>query len=47
MEWQNHPELTELDKLVVEYTIAAWTHPHRLREQMFDRLRAQIGRAHV
>ena len=47
MEWQNHPELTEVDKLVVEYTIAAWTHPHRLREKLFDRLRAHFTEAQI
>ncbi len=47
MEWQNHPELTEVDKLVVEYTIAAWTDPHRLRDRMFDRLRAHFSEAQI
>lgn len=47
MAWQNHPELTEVDKLVVEYTIAAWTDPHRLRDRMFDRLRAHFSEAQI
>lgn len=47
MEWQNHPELTEVDRLVVEYTIAAWTDPHRLRERMFTRLREHFTEAQI
>jgi AhpD family alkylhydroperoxidase len=47
MEYQNHPELTEVDKLVVEYTIAAWTDPHRLRDRLFDRLRAHFTEAQI
>ena len=47
MEWQNHPELTEIDKLVIEYTIAAWTDPHKLRERMFARLRAHFSEAQI
>jgi uncharacterized peroxidase-related enzyme len=47
MEWQNHPELTEVDRLVIEYTIAAWTDPHKLRERMFDGLRAHFSEAQI
>jgi uncharacterized peroxidase-related enzyme len=47
MEWQNHPELTEVDKLVIEYTIAAWTDPHRLRDRMFERLRVHFSEAQI
>ena len=47
MSWQTHPELTEIDRLVVEYTIATWTQPHRLREQMFNRLRAHFSEAQI
>ncbi|MEI7711408.1 MAG: carboxymuconolactone decarboxylase family protein [Rhodospirillales bacterium] len=47
MEWQNHPELTDVDKLVVEYTVAAWTDPHKLRERMFERLRMHFTEAQI
>jgi len=47
MEWQNHPELTEVDKLVVEYTIQTWTNPHRLRDRMFNRLREHFTEAQI
>jgi uncharacterized peroxidase-related enzyme len=47
MEWQNHPELTDVDKLVIEYTIATWTDPHKLRAGIFDRLRAHFSEAQI
>lgn len=47
MEWQNHPELTELDKLVIEYTIATWENPHRLRDRIFTRLREHFSEAQI
>ena len=47
MDWRNHPELTEVDKLVVEYTIAAWTDPHKLRDRMFHRLREHFSEAQI
>ena len=47
LEWQNHPELTDVDKLVIEYTIAAWTDPHKLRERLFDRLRSRFSEAQI
>jgi len=46
-EYQDHPELTELDKLVVEYTIAAWSDPHKLRDGLFARLRAHFTEAQI
>jgi len=42
-----HPELTEVDRLVVEYTIAAWNDPHRLRDRLFDRLRQHFSEAQI
>ena len=47
MEWQNHPELTEIDKLVIEYTIATWNNPHRLRDSIFVRLREHFSEAQI
>jgi uncharacterized peroxidase-related enzyme len=47
MEWQNHPELTDVDKLVVEYTIQTWTNPHRLRDSLFNRLREHFTEAQI
>ncbi len=47
LEYAEHPEFDAVDKLVVEYAIAAWTHPHRLREALFSRLRAHFTEAQV
>ncbi|MBN8889170.1 MAG: hypothetical protein BGP12_13000 [Rhodospirillales bacterium 70-18] len=47
LDYQNHPELDAVDRLVVEYSIAAWTNPHRLRDGVFERLRAHFSEAQV
>ena len=36
-----------MDKLVIEYTVAAWTDPHRLRDRMFDKLRDHFSEAQI
>jgi len=40
LDYAGNPELDEVDKLVVEYAIRVTTDFHRIRESMFDRLRA-------
>ena len=47
LDYATHPELTEVDRLVVEYTIAAWNDPHRLRDRLFDRLREHFSEAQI
>ena len=47
LDYQDHPELTEIDRLVVEYTIAAWSDPHKLRDALFERLRAHFSEAQI
>ena len=47
LDYADHPELDAVDKLVVEYSIAAWTHPHRLRDALFARLRTHFSEAQV
>jgi uncharacterized peroxidase-related enzyme len=39
LDYRDHPELDEIDRLVVEYAIAATERPNRLPEPMFTRLR--------
>ena len=39
LDYVDHPELDEVDRLVVEYAIAATERPNRLPEAMFARLR--------
>jgi uncharacterized peroxidase-related enzyme len=47
LEWRNHPELDEVDRLVVEYAVAAWSNPGRLRDELFQRLRRHFSEAQI
>src|SRR6267154_1588617 len=47
LDYQGHPELDESDKLVVEYAIAAWEHPGRIPDSLFDRLRRHFSEAQI
>jgi len=47
LDYQDHPEFDLVDKLVVEYAIAAWTAPNRLRDDLFARLRAHFTEAQI
>jgi uncharacterized peroxidase-related enzyme len=47
LEYADHPELDAVDRLVVEYTIAAWSDPHRLRDALFERLRQHFSEAQI
>src|ERR1700691_492862 len=45
--YRDHPELDEIDRLVVEYAIAATERPNRLPEAMFARLRRHFTEAQI
>jgi len=47
LDFANHPELDEVDKLVVEYTIQVINTPQRIRDQMFERLRQHFSEAQI
>lgn len=47
LDYQDHPELDEVDRLVVEYSVAAWTEPNRIRDALFDRLRKHFSEAQI
>ncbi len=47
LDYADHPEFDAADRLVVEYAIAAWNDPHRLRDRLFDRLRAHFSEAQI
>lgn len=47
LDYADHPEFTELDKLVVEYSIAAWENSHRIPEALFRRLRVHFSEAQI
>ena len=47
LDYQDHPELDQVDRLVVEYAQAAWETPNRIRDNLFERLRAHFTEAQV
>jgi uncharacterized peroxidase-related enzyme len=47
LDYADHPELDETDRLVVEYAIAVTEHPNRLPEAMFMRLHRHFSEAQI
>ncbi|MBV9015282.1 MAG: carboxymuconolactone decarboxylase family protein [Alphaproteobacteria bacterium] len=47
LDYRDHPELAERDKLVVEYSIAAWERPNRIPDDLFARLRRHFNEAQI
>ena len=47
LDYRDHPELDEVDRLVVEYAIAATERPNRLPEALFARLRRHFTEAQI
>jgi uncharacterized peroxidase-related enzyme len=47
LDYRDHPELDDFDKLVVEYAVAAWEHPTRIPEELFARLRRHFSEAQI
>ena len=47
LDWEKHPELNDVDRLVVEYSIAVTANWHRIRDTMIDRLRAHFSEAQI
>jgi uncharacterized peroxidase-related enzyme len=47
LDYATHPELDEVDKLVVEYAIAVTNRWNRTREEMFERLKAHFSEAQI
>ena len=47
LDYADHSEFDAIDRLVVEYAIAAWNDPHRLRDRLFDRLREHFSEAQI
>jgi uncharacterized peroxidase-related enzyme len=46
-DWRDHPELDEVDRLVVEYAIAATERPNQLPDLLFARLRTHFSEAQI
>ena len=47
LEYKDHPELDEVDKLVVEYAIAVTNNWNRTRDEIFDRLKQHFTEAQI
>src|SRR5580704_3480234 len=47
LDWCDHPELDEVDRLVVEYAITATERPNRLPDAMFARLRRHFTESQI
>jgi AhpD family alkylhydroperoxidase len=47
LDYQDHPELNDVDRLVVEYAIAATERPNRLPDAIFARLRRHFTEAQL
>ena len=47
LDYKTHPELDEVDKLVVEYAIAVTNNWNRTRDEMFSRLKQHFTEAQI
>jgi alkylhydroperoxidase family enzyme len=47
LEYRDHPEFDDRDKLVVEYAIAAWEQPNRIPDALFARLAPYFSQAQI
>lgn len=47
MDYKNHPEFDDKDKIVVEWSMAVWENPNRIRDDLFNRLRKHFTEAQV
>jgi uncharacterized peroxidase-related enzyme len=47
LDYKDHPELDDLDKLIVEYSIAVTTNWNRTRDEIFDRLKQHFSEAQI
>jgi uncharacterized peroxidase-related enzyme len=47
LDYRDHPELDEVDRLVVEYAVAVTERPNRVPEAMFTRLRQRFSEAQI
>jgi alkylhydroperoxidase family enzyme len=47
LDYRDHPEFDDRDKLVVEYAIAAWEQPSRIPDALFARLREYFSEAQM
>ncbi|MEO5764267.1 MAG: carboxymuconolactone decarboxylase family protein [Casimicrobiaceae bacterium] len=47
LDYAQHPELDDVDRLVVEYAIGVTNNPQRIRDGLFDRLRRHFSEPQI
>ncbi len=47
LDYENHPEFDDVDKLIVEYAIQVTNASQRIRDSLFERLRAHFTEAQI
>ena len=47
LDYRDHPEFDDTDRLVVEYTVAVTNNPQRIGDALFARLRARFSEAEI
>tara|TARA_B100001123_G_scaffold334847_1_gene378264 strand:- start:1708 stop:2181 length:474 start_codon:yes stop_codon:yes gene_type:complete len=47
LEYENHPEFDEIDKLVVQYSIEVSNNFHRVRDELFDQLQIHFSEKQI
>jgi alkylhydroperoxidase family enzyme len=47
LDYRDHPEFDDTDRLVVEYTVAVTNNPQRIGDALFTRLRARFSEAEI
>jgi uncharacterized peroxidase-related enzyme len=47
LDFRDHPEFDDTDRLVVEYAIAAWERPNRIPDTLFARLKTHFSEAQL
>ena len=47
LDYRDHPELDEVDRLVAEYAELAWTTPNRVSDTLFAQLRAHFSEPQI
>ena len=47
LDYESHPELDEVDKLVVEYAIAVTNTPQRIHDRLFERLQKHFSEGQI
>ncbi len=47
LDYKNHPELTEVDKLVIEYSIGVSNSPQKIKDALFNELKKHFNDSQI